>query len=373
MAGGGQKTAAALGKPTQSSLRESAPDILFSGSFRFKASRHPLGSVPSTMSDAGCGGYVDTGFNCDNVTAVDVYPAAVEDFLTRVMLAMVSGAIIGFEREYRLHVNRRCSRPNRQGEIFWLRPLRWNRKVINPTAGLRTHMLVAVGSCLFTLESQSGFVTDLPLSVAGLPDGTRVAAQIVSGVGFLGGGAILKSEDRLRGLTTAASIWITAALGMASGSVGSTPMHFPIIVALIVVSILQLLGLFEVGTHRRCNAGADRTLSLTMTMRVLPDFVHAQQSPPETTATATGPGAGGGAVGGGGAAADGAPAAPCEPGVTTDAAAVAGETTVVDVESRSARGVELKRAAAAKVCRFGCVHVCPRVEVVCLVSVCVCV
>ncbi|MFO7322692.1 MAG: MgtC/SapB family protein [Chloroflexota bacterium] len=76
-------------------------------------------------------------------------------------------------------------------------------------AGLRTHMLVGIGSCVFTILSIEGFV---------FGDPGRVAAQIVSGIGFLGAGAILKGDRDVYGLTTAASIWAVAAVGMAVGA-----------------------------------------------------------------------------------------------------------------------------------------------------------
>ncbi len=75
-------------------------------------------------------------------------------------------------------------------------------------AGLRTHMLVSMGACLFTLISEHAF----PLG-----DPARIAAQIVSGIGFLGAGTILQRKSSVHHLTTAASIWATAAIGMAVG------------------------------------------------------------------------------------------------------------------------------------------------------------
>jgi putative Mg2+ transporter-C (MgtC) family protein len=83
-------------------------------------------------------------------------------------------------------------------------------------AGLRTHMLVCVGSCLVMIVSAYGFNTVLNDHV--VLDPSRVAAQVVSGIGFLGAGAIILRKDSVRGLTTAASIWATAAIGLASGS-----------------------------------------------------------------------------------------------------------------------------------------------------------
>jgi putative Mg2+ transporter-C (MgtC) family protein len=81
------------------------------------------------------------------------------------------------------------------------------REVSAQPAGLRTHMLVCLGSALFTLVGADALHTDP----------TRIAAQVVTGVGFLGGGAILREGANVRGLTTAASLWLTAAIGLAVG------------------------------------------------------------------------------------------------------------------------------------------------------------
>ncbi len=108
------------------------------------------------------------------------------DLSVRLVVAAALGLAVGFEREIHGH-----------------------------PAGLRTHMLVAVGSGLFTVLSAYGFGQ----GTAGAPiDPTRIAAQIVSGIGFLGAGAILKDGIVIRGLTTAASLWATSAVGMAAGA-----------------------------------------------------------------------------------------------------------------------------------------------------------
>jgi putative Mg2+ transporter-C (MgtC) family protein len=109
------------------------------------------------------------------------------DLSVRLVVAALLGLAIGFEREIHGH-----------------------------PAGLRTHMLVAVGSGLFTVLSIHGFGSE----TAGTApvDPTRIAAQIVSGIGFLGAGAILKDGIVIRGLTTAASLWATSAVGMAAGA-----------------------------------------------------------------------------------------------------------------------------------------------------------
>ncbi len=108
------------------------------------------------------------------------------DLSGRLIVAAVLGLAVGFEREIHGH-----------------------------PAGLRTHMLVAMGSGLFTVLSIHGFGTP---SLATPIDPTRIAAQIVSGIGFLGAGAILKDGIVIRGLTTAASLWATSAVGMAAGA-----------------------------------------------------------------------------------------------------------------------------------------------------------
>jgi putative Mg2+ transporter-C (MgtC) family protein len=87
------------------------------------------------------------------------------------------------------------------------------RELREREAGMRTHLLVALGSCLFTIAGAYGF-SDFDGNV----DPTRVAAQIVTGIGFLGAGAIIREGISVRGLTTAGSLWIVAAIGMAAGA-----------------------------------------------------------------------------------------------------------------------------------------------------------
>ena len=109
------------------------------------------------------------------------------EILARLFLAAALGSLIGFERE----------------RLLW-------------TAGIRTHMLVCVGACLFMIVSAYGFAASLGEQHVVL-DPSRVAAQVVSGIGFLGAGAILARGEVVRGLTTAASIWSVAAIGLAVG------------------------------------------------------------------------------------------------------------------------------------------------------------
>jgi putative Mg2+ transporter-C (MgtC) family protein len=93
------------------------------------------------------------------------------------------------------------------------------REVREREAGLRTHLLVSVGAALFTLVSAYGW-SDFTFSTrSGVTfDPTRIAAQIVTGIGFLGAGAIIRQGLSVRGLTTAATLWLAAAIGMASGA-----------------------------------------------------------------------------------------------------------------------------------------------------------
>jgi putative Mg2+ transporter-C (MgtC) family protein len=110
------------------------------------------------------------------------------------------------------------------------------REVRQKSAGLKTYTLVGVSAALFMLISKYGF-TDVLSDRRVVVDPSRVAAQIVSGIGFIGGGVIFMRRDVVRGLTTAASVWLTAALGMACGAglpllaVATTIGHFVIMFA----------------------------------------------------------------------------------------------------------------------------------------------
>ncbi len=108
--------------------------------------------------------------------------------LEELALAFVLSSLVGLEREFR-----------------------------QKSAGLRTYTLVGVSAALFMLISKYGF-TDVLVANRIVLDPSRVAAQIVSGIGFIGGGVIFMRRDVVRGLTTAASVWLTAALGMACGA-----------------------------------------------------------------------------------------------------------------------------------------------------------
>jgi putative Mg2+ transporter-C (MgtC) family protein len=117
------------------------------------------------------------------------------------------------------------------------------REIRQKDAGLRTHTLVGVGAALFMLISKYGF-TDVLESRLVVLDPSRVAAQIVSGIGFLGAGLIFVRRDSVRGLTTAASIWVTAAIGAAAGA-------GLIVLALLATGIYFIVALvFPLATRR---------------------------------------------------------------------------------------------------------------------------
>lgn len=141
------------------------------------------------------------------------------DVIVRVLLSAVLGAMLGLERELKGH-----------------------------EAGLRTNILITVSSCLFTYLGMEAF----PL-VGAARDPARVAAQIVSGVGFLGAGALLQTRNKIRGLTTAAAIWLAAAVGMGVGAGAYFAAAFTTLVALGVLSLLHPIskGIEERAQRRR--------------------------------------------------------------------------------------------------------------------------
>jgi putative Mg2+ transporter-C (MgtC) family protein len=110
--------------------------------------------------------------------------------------------------------------------------LGWERQVDRKPAGLRTHTLVCLGSTLFILTGRHAAET-----LGGAADPTRVLHGIVTGVGFLGAGAILRQNGSIMGLTTAASIWIVAAIGAAAGVEAYTLAGVATVLALIVLRL----------------------------------------------------------------------------------------------------------------------------------------
>ncbi len=109
------------------------------------------------------------------------------DFIVRIFVAAILGGLIGLEREYRAK-----------------------------EAGFRTHFLVALGSALFMILSAYGFEGAL-VSPEHRLDVSRIAAQVVTGIGFIGAGTIIFQKNAVRGLTTAAGVWVVAAIGLTCG------------------------------------------------------------------------------------------------------------------------------------------------------------
>src|SRR5436190_22553954 len=143
-------------------------------------------------------------------------PLSDVELIQRLLLAAAIGGLLGAERELR-------------------------RK----SAGFRTNILIGLGAAIFTICS---------LTMAGTGEPTRIAAQIVTGMGFLGAGAILHSRNSVHGLTTAATVWVNAALGVAAGG---GQFHLAIIGGAIVIAVLLVLGPIEAAIELK--SGPKRT------------------------------------------------------------------------------------------------------------------
>jgi putative Mg2+ transporter-C (MgtC) family protein len=144
------------------------------------------------------------------------------ELISRLVMAAVLGSVIGFERE----------------RLSW-------------AAGLRTHMLVCVGSALIMIVSAFGFADVLSGDHVVL-DPSRMAAQVVSGIGFLGAGSILLRGEIVRGLTTAASLWSVAAIGLAvGGGLYTASIAATVIILIILAGIKPLERRFITFRQRR--------------------------------------------------------------------------------------------------------------------------
>jgi putative Mg2+ transporter-C (MgtC) family protein len=165
------------------------------------------------------------------------------DMIARLALAALFGSLVGMERE----------------RLDW-------------AAGLRTHMLVCVGACLFMLVSSYGFA-----EILGRPnivlDPSRVAAQVVSGIGFIGAGTIIFRREAIRGLTTAASIWAVAAVGLAvGGGLLVTALGASVIIVVILAAVKPLERyLFRNRRRRLLNI----LISSQTRLSVIEEVVHA--------------------------------------------------------------------------------------------------
>ena len=141
------------------------------------------------------------------------------EYIIRLFLALVLGFALGLERE-----------------------------LTNKYAGLRTHILVCLGACIFTLLSIYAFPTFASgdnvviTNATGIRDTSRVAAQIVTGIGFIGAGTVLRNGPMVFGLTTAATLWIAASIGMACGS---GMFDVAIFATVLSVAVLTLIRIFE--------------------------------------------------------------------------------------------------------------------------------
>ncbi|WP_145567212.1 MgtC/SapB family protein [Yersinia aleksiciae] len=144
----------------------------------------------------------------------------ITDLLLRITLAGALGGLIGFERQLR-----------------------------SKEAGLRTHILVGIGSAMFMIVSKYGFEDLLTLEHVSF-DPSRVAAQVVSGMGFLGAGTIMIQKQMVKGLTTAAGMWVTAAIGLVIGSGLYEIGIYGTLVTLVVLEIFRQLSNHLLGEHR---------------------------------------------------------------------------------------------------------------------------
>lgn len=142
-----------------------------------------------------------------------------EEFLLRLILASLLGGVIGLERQIRAK-----------------------------EAGVRTHILIGIGSAMFMIVSKYGFYDVIEHSHIGL-DPSRIAAQVVTGVGFLGAGNILVQKQTIRGLTTAADVWVTAAIGLVIGSGMYEVGIIGTIMALIVLEFFRQLSYRFLNRH----------------------------------------------------------------------------------------------------------------------------
>jgi putative Mg2+ transporter-C (MgtC) family protein len=166
-------------------------------------------------------------------------PAFMVDVAARLVAAAVLGAVLGLEREVHGH-----------------------------QAGMRTHMLVSLGSASFTVLSIYAFPASLG---QGAIDPSRIAAQIVTGIGFLGAGAIIKYGTNIRGLTTAASLWVVASIGLASGA-GA----YYVALVCSVIAIVALWPLHVI--LERVELAASRTMRLRLRMTRLETLASVSQT-----------------------------------------------------------------------------------------------
>ena len=156
----------------------------------------------------------------------------------RLLCALILGMIVGIEREY-------THRP----------------------AGMRTHILVALGSCVVMLTSQMIFAQYYPYGAT--PDPARLSAQVIAGVGFLGAGTILRDGANVKGLTTAASLWGVACLGLAVGGGYYMIALIGTLLVIVTLTVLELLQKFLLRFKGGCRSYVVETRDVVATMQTI--------------------------------------------------------------------------------------------------------
>ena len=162
------------------------------------------------------------------------------NFILRIFVAGLLGGLIGLEREFRAK-----------------------------EAGVRTHFIVALGSALFMVISQYAF--------AGRFDAARVAAQVVSGIGFIGAGVIIFQKNVIRGITTAAGLWVAAAIGLACGA-----QMYSVAIATTIMTILVLETM-----HFITRSNGEKELTVTLSEVTNDELLDVMKTLKETGADVT--------------------------------------------------------------------------------------
>ncbi|WP_337064723.1 MgtC/SapB family protein [Rouxiella badensis] len=174
------------------------------------------------------------------------------DFLIRIAVAGVLGGLIGIERQLRAK-----------------------------EAGLRTHILVGIGSAMFMIVSKYGFEDILNQSHVSF-DPSRVAAQVVSGMGFLGAGTIIIQKQIVKGLTTAAGLWVTAAIGLVIGSGLYEIGVYGTVLTLLVLEVFRQISNRLIGHHHLIEVrlrpqSVPQVLIALQKMRIRPGHIKVSQ------------------------------------------------------------------------------------------------
>ncbi|EAB3010057.1 TPA: MgtC/SapB family protein [Klebsiella pneumoniae] len=183
----------------------------------------------------------------------------VTDLLLRIALAGLLGGLIGLERQLRAK-----------------------------EAGLRTHILVGIGSAMFMIVSKYGFEDILLESHVAL-DPSRIAAQVVSGMGFLGAGTIIIQKQIVKGLTTAAGMWVTAAIGLVIGSGLYEIGIYGAFLTLVVLEVFRQLSNRLLSRHcgllvKLSPQSVSRVFTMLQTMSIRFDFRSLKENPSEDKA-----------------------------------------------------------------------------------------